>query len=121
MMRDRRKASAVEYYERLQDSCRRNGWTACSRNTHAKLALFDTAAGKFVLEGSSNLNEAPNWEQFSLEQDEDLYDFYLAALDRMEQTGAGTEEAEEREEDQGEDDGEEDGLWAETRNRGIWS
>lgn len=29
-----------------------------------------------MLETSCNLNDAPNWEQYTLEQDDDLYQFY---------------------------------------------
>lgn len=66
-----------------EDICGRYGWQCVSRDNHTKLALFDTDAGKFVLEGSCNLNEAPNYEQFSLCRDAGLYDFYAAALREM--------------------------------------
>lgn len=83
MGRDRRKSSAIQYWADLTSMCERFGWTCVSRDNHTKLALFDTSAGKFVLEGSCNLNEAPNFEQFSLCQDPELYDFYANALRRM--------------------------------------
>lgn len=38
--------------------------------------LFDTDAGKFVIESSSNLNENPKVEQFRLEKSAELFDFY---------------------------------------------
>lgn len=50
-----------------------------SRN-HAKVFLFDTDAGKFVIETSSNLNENPQIEQFSFEKDTELYEFYKKNL-----------------------------------------
>lgn len=87
MARDKRKSSAVRYWEDLTEYCGRYGWTAVSRDNHTKLALFDTDCGKFVLEGSCNLNEAPNWEQFSFCQDAGLYDFYRSAMDEMADDG----------------------------------
>lgn len=83
MSRDKRKASAVQYWDNLTEMCKRYGWRCVSRDNHTKLALFDTDAGKFVLEGSCNLNEAPNYEQFSLCRDAELYNFYAAALREM--------------------------------------
>lgn len=83
MSRDKRKASAIQYWEDLSEMCERYGWQCVSRDNHTKLALFDTEAGKFVLEGSCNLNEAPNYEQFSLCRDAELYDFYARALQEM--------------------------------------
>lgn len=83
MSRDKRKASAIRYWDDLTDMCQRYGWRCVSRDNHTKLALFDTDKGKFVLEGSCNLNEAPNYEQFSLCRDAELYDFYAGALREM--------------------------------------
>ena len=83
MSRDKRKASAVQYWDDLTEMCQRYGWQCVSRDNHTKLALFDTDVGKFVLEGSCNLNEAPNYEQFSLCRDAELYDFCAAALREM--------------------------------------
>lgn len=87
MAQDKRKSSAVRYWEDLTDYCGRYGWTAVSRDNHTKLALFDTDCGKYVLEGSCNLNEAPNWEQFSFCRDAELYNFYRAAMDEMADDG----------------------------------
>lgn len=83
MSRDKRKASAIQYWDDLSVMCQRYGWRCASRDNHTKLALFDTDKGKFVLEGNCNLNEAPNYEQFSLCRDGELYDFYAAALREM--------------------------------------
>lgn len=71
------------YFERLLTMCQRYGWNVCSINNHSKVMIFDTAAGRFVLEGSSNLNEAPNWEQYTFQQDDALYEFYSAVFDEM--------------------------------------
>lgn len=83
MSRDKRKASAIQYWDDLTAMCQRYGWRCASRDNHTKLALFDTEAGKFVLEGSCNLNEAPNFESFSLSLDPELYEFYGKALAEM--------------------------------------
>lgn len=86
MSKDKRKASAIQYWEDLSELCQRHGWACVSLDNHTKLALFDTDAGKFVLEGSCNLNEAPNYEQFSFSRDAELYDFYADALREMRKT-----------------------------------
>ncbi len=72
-----------EYWDRLVGLCREFGWQACAINNHAKLILFDTDAGKFVLESSANLNDAPNWEQYVFQQDGDLHRWYAAVVDEM--------------------------------------
>lgn len=83
MRRDQRKQSAVQYWEDLRELCARYGWECATRDNHTKLMLMETDAGKYILEGSCNLNEAPNWEQFSFARDAELYDFYLTCFDEM--------------------------------------
>lgn len=83
MEQDKRKTSSIKYWDDLCKMCEEYGWETVSRNNHTKLTLFDTSCGKFVLEGSCNLNEAPNWEQFSFCRDAGLYDFYHTVLDEM--------------------------------------
>ena len=39
--------------------CNENEWNIHTLNNHSKVHLYDTDAGKFVLETSSNLNENP--------------------------------------------------------------
>jgi hypothetical protein len=72
-----------KYWFRLVDMCEKWGWEACAINNHSKIALFDTDDGKFVLATSGNLNEAPNWEQYIFQQDEELYGFFDAVIDEM--------------------------------------
>lgn len=72
-----------EYWGRLVELCSRYGWRACSIANHTKLALFDTDRGRFVLEGSANLNETPNWEQYTFQQDDELYGFFDQVFDEM--------------------------------------
>ena len=62
--------------ERLRRSAERFGWRVRTGNNHAKLLLFDTDRGAFVVETSSNLNELPNMEFFIFEQDAELLAFY---------------------------------------------
>ncbi len=83
MERDDRKTSAVKYWEDLCSVCARYHWTCVSRNNHAKLLLMDTDAGKYVLEGSGNFNDAPNFEQYSFTKDDKLYQFYSDCIDSM--------------------------------------
>ncbi len=71
------------YFERLAAMCQRNSWRVCSINNHIKIMLFDTAVGRYILEGSSNLNDAPNWEQYTFQQDRALYEFYGRVFDEM--------------------------------------
>ena len=44
---------------------------------------MDTDAGKYVLEGSGNFNDAPNFEQYSFTKDDKLYQFYSDCIDSM--------------------------------------
>lgn len=64
------------YLEKITDIFNANGWTVNMYNNHSKVMLFDTDAGKFVIESSSNLNENPKVEQFRLEKSAELFDFY---------------------------------------------
>lgn len=64
------------YYRILEAVCNKNGWSFVGKRNHSKVFLFDTKIGKFVLETSSNLNENPKIEQFSLENDSELFEFY---------------------------------------------
>ncbi len=45
--------------------------------THTKTAQFETLGGrKIVMHGSANLRSSGNIEQFTIEENEELYDFY---------------------------------------------
>lgn len=63
-------------FDQLDALCREAGWRCRPASNHAKVILFDTDAGRWVLETSCNLNDAPNWEQYTMEQDDALFDFY---------------------------------------------
>jgi hypothetical protein len=58
----------------------KNSWQIKTLKNHSKVLLFDTDAGKFVIETSSNLNENPKIEQFSFEKDTELFNFYKENL-----------------------------------------
>lgn len=68
------------YFDLLKEICAKNNWEYEVKNNHAKVFLFSTKKGKYVLETSSNLSENPKIEQFSFEKSEELYDFYLKNL-----------------------------------------
>lgn len=54
----------------------RYGWTVRASKNHAKVILFDTPRGKYVIETSANLNELASWEFFNIEKSEELFRFY---------------------------------------------
>ena len=80
MQNDNETGKSYKYYDDLEKVCKINGWGLKVSNNHSKVLLFDTSAGKFVIETSSNLNENPKSEQFSFEKDAKLYEFYLNAF-----------------------------------------
>ena len=75
MSEDGRKK--YSYYDDLRAVCEKNGWKVVAAQNHSKILLFDTDDGKFVIETSSNLNENPKFEQFSVEKSPELYEYYL--------------------------------------------
>lgn len=83
MKNDSKTGRRYGYYDLFEQICRKNGWAFAVAQNHSKLLLFDTYAGKFVIETSSNLNENPKMEQFSFERSTELYEFYLAALEPL--------------------------------------
>lgn len=66
-----------DYYSEMTRACESEGWRFKVAKNHSKVILMQTKAGNYyVLETSSNLNENPKIEQFSFENDKQLYDFY---------------------------------------------
>lgn len=52
--------------------------------THAKTVIFDTLGGKkIVIHGSANLRSSNNLEQFTIEDNPELFDFYDDYQDRI--------------------------------------
>lgn len=80
MKDDSRIGKSYGYYDNLVAVCDKNNWTVKSVKNHSKLILMDTATGKYVIETSSNLNENPKIEQFSLEKSAELYYFYVKMI-----------------------------------------
>lgn len=76
MKNDSKAGLKYGYYDNFESVCKKNGWRYAASNNHSKVILFDTDAGKYVLETSSNLNENPKMEQFSFEKDAALFEFY---------------------------------------------
>lgn len=71
------------YYENFEMICDKNNWKYKTENNHSKILLFDTEAGYFVIETSSNLNENPKIEQFSFEKSEELFNFYKQIFETL--------------------------------------
>ena len=65
-----------DYLTPVLDGCEKNGWRICELNNHSKVILAKTKNGNYVIETSSNLNENPKIEQFIVENDEGLYNWY---------------------------------------------
>jgi hypothetical protein len=52
--------------------------------SHCKITIFETTGGdKCVIHGSANLRSSQNIEQFSIEQNNELYDFYYIFLKQI--------------------------------------
>jgi hypothetical protein len=77
---DSRVSKKYDYYAMIKAVCDRNGWTYRSLHNHSKVILARTDQNWFVCETSSNLNENPKIEQFSLENDQLLFEFYQRNL-----------------------------------------
>jgi hypothetical protein len=52
--------------------------------THTKTCTFETSGGrKIIIHGSANLRSSGNLEQFTIEENESLYDFYNEYTDKI--------------------------------------
>lgn len=71
-----KKSEKYNYADRLYKIAQDNGWQFITVNNHSKIILMRTATHFYVLETSSNLNENPKIEQYSFEDDKELYQFY---------------------------------------------
>ena len=70
------KGKKYNYYQYICETCDELGWKIKSFDNHSKLLLLKTPANNYVIETSSNLNENPKMEQFSWENDRELFDWY---------------------------------------------
>lgn len=80
---DARQAK-YDYCAHFEKACADNGWRVIVANNHSKIILMRTAANRYVLETSSNLNENPKIEQYSLTNDRELYEWYSGFFDALE-------------------------------------
>ena len=70
------KRSLVPYlYDKLDID---NKFQLAAAGTHTKIVLIETLGGKkIVIHGSANLRSSSNIEQFTIEENNELYDFHL--------------------------------------------
>lgn len=72
-----------DYYGAFTRACKKNGWRYVVTNNHSKIILMQTPKNHYVLETSSNLNENPKIEQFSFENNKELFDFYKKFFEKV--------------------------------------
>lgn len=78
MKENKSTGRSYSYYDDFQQVCEVNNWNYVVVNNHSKIILMRTDSNYYVLETSSNLNENPKIEQFTFENDKELYDFYYS-------------------------------------------
>lgn len=78
------KNAKYNYLSRFENACKKYNWNVFVNN-HSKIILMRTKSGHYVLETSSNLNENPKIEQYSFENNKELYDFYYGFFDKLEE------------------------------------
>lgn len=78
------KDKEYNYFDYICEICNKNNWKICCCNNHSKILLLRTEQNFYVIETSSNLNENPKMEQFSFENDKELYDFYKSIFEGIE-------------------------------------
>jgi len=76
MKEDKKRIGKYNYYGKFEQICKLNNWDRIVVNNHSKIILMRTQDNYYVLKTSSNLNENPKIEQYSFENDKELYDFY---------------------------------------------
>lgn len=77
----KQKIKKYDYYTNFLQVCGNNNWDLVVINNHSKTILMQTEYNYYVLETSSNLNENPKIEQYSFENNKELYDFYYKFFD----------------------------------------
>ena len=87
IMKSDMRNSKYDYFTRFNEVCDQNGWKRILINNHSKIILMRTHENYYVLETSSNLNENPKIEQYSFENNHELYEFYSGVFDMMEEAG----------------------------------
>ena len=71
------------YFGEISKKCKKNGWELKVLDNHSKVVLMRTKKNWHVIETSSNLNENPKMEQFSWENDKELFEWYEALMKEL--------------------------------------
>lgn len=71
------------YFAEIREKCCGMGWGIYAINNHSKIILMRTRKNYYVVETSSNLNENPQLEQFSIENSKKVFDFYKSMFEEM--------------------------------------
>lgn len=71
------------YFAEIREKCCEMGWDIYAINNHSKIILMRTRKNYYVVETSSNLNENPQLEQFSIENSKKVFDFYKSMFEEM--------------------------------------
>lgn len=69
------KATGYDYFDYIKNH--KKQWSIKAINNHSKVILMKTRNNFYVVETSSNLNENPQIEQFSFENDKELFEWHL--------------------------------------------
>ena len=72
-----------DYFDYEQGKADEYGITFKTAHNHSKIICMKTTNNFYVIETSSNLNENPKIEQFSLENDSKLYAFYREFMEAI--------------------------------------
>lgn len=86
------KGNEYNYFDYICEICNRNGWRITCCGNHSKILLLRTKQNYYVIETSSNLNENPKMEQFSFENDKELFDFYKSIFEEIEKMDGGEDD-----------------------------
>ena len=93
IFKDSKIISEYGYYSIFTDICKNKNWEYCSAKNHSKIILMQTENNEhFVVECSANLNENPKIEQFTFQEDKNLFDWYLEFFEAMKANAADTDD-----------------------------
>lgn len=80
MKKDSVVGKSYGYWDELSKTCKNQKWGLKIANNHSKVVLMQCGKDYYVIETSSNFNENPKMEQFSICNDKKLFDFYKDAI-----------------------------------------
>lgn len=78
------KYNYLDYIKQIQED---KNWKVTTSRNHSKIILLKTEENNYVVETSSNLNENPQMEQFNLENDAELLNWYKQIFQDIEKVG----------------------------------